>query len=104
MLQNFNRERVSERLVHANSSGAYGTFTTTHDIVLYTKANIINKVGKTTGTFVRFWTVGGERGGANTVRDPRGFAVRCFTEKGNWDLMVDNMPIFIAKDPIVIVL
>lgn len=99
-LQHFNRERIPERVVHAKGSGAYGTFTVTHDITAYTKAKLFAAVGKQTETFVRFSTVGGERGSADTERDPRGFAIRFYTEEGNWDLAGNNTPMFFIKDPI----
>ena len=99
-LQHFNRERIPERVVHAKGSGAYGTFTVTHDISKYTQARLFAAVGKTTETFVRFSTVGGEKGSADTERDPRGFAVRFYTEDGNWDLVGNNTPMFFIKDPI----
>ncbi len=99
-LQHFNRERIPERVVHAKGSGAYGTFTVTHDITNYTKAKLFAELGKQTETFVRFSTVGGERGSADTERDPRGFAVRFYTEEGNWDLAGNNTPMFFIKDPI----
>ncbi|WP_280153701.1 catalase [Piscinibacter sp. XHJ-5] len=99
-LQHFNRERIPERVVHAKGSGAYGTFTVTHDIRKYTKARLFERIGKKTDTFVRFSTVGGERGSADTERDPRGFAVRFYTEEGNWDLAGNNTPMFFIKDPI----
>ncbi|SFU78248.1 catalase [Pseudoduganella namucuonensis] len=99
-LQHFNRERIPERVVHAKGSGAYGTFTVTHDISRHTKARLFSAIGKQTETFVRFSTVGGERGSADTERDPRGFAVRFYTEEGNWDLVGNNTPMFFIKDPI----
>ena len=99
-LQHFNRERIPERVVHAKGSGAYGTFTVTHDISHFTKAKLFAQIGKQTETFVRFSTVGGERGSADTERDPRGFAVRFYTEEGNWDLAGNNTPMFFIKDPI----
>jgi catalase len=99
-LQHFNRERIPERVVHAKGSGAYGTFTVTHDISRYTKAKLFAEVGKKTDTFVRFSTVGGEKGSADTERDPRGFAVRFYTEEGNWDLVGNNTPMFFIKDGI----
>jgi catalase len=99
-LQHFNRERIPERVVHAKGSGAYGTFTVTHDITKYTKAKLFQEVGKKTETFARFSTVGGERGSADTERDPRGFAVRFYTEEGNWDLTGNNTPMFFIKDAI----
>jgi catalase len=99
-LQHFNRERIPERVVHAKGSGAHGTFTVTHDISAYTKAKLFSRIGKTTDTFVRFSTVGGERGSADTERDPRGFAIRFYTEDGNWDLVGNNTPMFFIKDPV----
>lgn len=99
-LQHFNRERIPERVVHAKGSGAHGTFTVTHDITQYTTAKLFSAIGKQTETFVRFSTVGGERGSADTERDPRGFAIRFYTEEGNWDLAGNNTPVFFIKDPI----
>jgi len=99
-LQHFNRERIPERVVHAKGSGAYGSFIVTHDITRYTKAKLFSTIGKSTETFVRFSTVGGERGSADTERDPRGFAIRFYTEEGNWDLAGNNTPMFFIKDPI----
>ncbi|MBA2660941.1 MAG: catalase [Bradymonadaceae bacterium] len=98
-IQRFNRERVPERVVHANGSGAYGTFTVTHDISRYTRAAVFSKVGKKTETVVRFSTVAGERGAADAERDPRGFAMKFYTEEGNWDLVCNNTPIFFVRDP-----
>ena len=99
-LQHFNRERIPERVVHAKGSGAYGTFTVTGDISRFTKAKLLEKVGKTTEVFVRFSTVGGEKGSADTERDPRGFAMKFYTEEGNWDLVGNNTPMFFIRDPI----
>lgn len=99
-LQHFNRERIPERVVHAKGSGAYGTFAVTHDITGHTHARLFAAVGKVTPVFVRFSTVGGERGSADTERDPRGFAVRFYTEEGNWDLVGNNTPMFFIKDPV----
>jgi len=99
-LQHFNRERIPERVVHAKGSGAYGTFTVTHDIGRFTKARLFSAIGKQTETFVRFSTVGGEKGSADTERDPRGFALRFYTEDGNWDLVGNNTPMFFIKDAI----
>ncbi len=99
-LQHFNRERIPERVVHAKGSGAFGTFTVTHDISRLTTARLFEAIGKRTEAFVRFSTVGGERGSADTERDPRGFAVRFYTEDGNWDLAGNNTPMFFIKDPI----
>lgn len=98
-MAHFNRERIPERVVHAKGSGAYGTFTVTNDISQYTRAKIFNKVGKQTKVFLRFSTVGGEKGSADTERDPRGFAMKYYTEDGNWDLVGNNTPIFFIKDP-----
>jgi len=99
-LQHFNRERIPERVVHAKGSGAYGTFTVTHDLRPYTKAKLFSGIGKQTPVFLRFSTVGGEKGSADTERDPRGFALRFYTEEGNWDLVGNNTPVFFLKDPI----
>jgi len=99
-LQHFNRERIPERVVHAKGSGAYGSFTVTHDIRHLTAAKLFGEVGKKTDTFLRFSTVGGEKGSADTERDPRGFALRFYTEEGNWDLVGNNTPVFFIKDPI----
>lgn len=98
-LAQFNRERIPERIVHAKGSGAYGTFTVTHDITQYTCAQIFSKIGKQTRLFVRWSTVGGEKGSADTERDPRGFAIKFYTEEGNWDLTGNNTPVFFIKDP-----
>jgi catalase len=98
-MAHFNRERIPERVVHAKGSGAYGSFTVTHDISQYTRAKMFSKVGKKTRVFLRFSTVGGERGSADTERDPRGFALKFYTEDGNWDLVGNNTPIFFIKDP-----
>jgi catalase len=98
-MAHFNRERIPERVVHAKGAGAYGTFTVTHDITAYTRAKLFNQVGKQTRVFVRFSTVGGEKGSADTERDPRGFAVKFYTEDGNWDLVGNNTPVFFVKDP-----
>ena len=94
----FNRERIPERIVHAKGSGAYGTLTITNDITKYTKAKIF-EVGKKTDCFLRFSTVAGERGAADAERDVRGFAVKFYTEEGNWDLVGNNTPIFFIRDP-----
>jgi len=98
-MAHFNRERIPERVVHAKGSGAFGTFTVTSDITKYTRAKLFNQVGKQTRMFIRFSTVGGEKGSADTERDPRGFAVKFYTEEGNWDLVGNNTPIFFIKDP-----
>ena len=98
-LSHFNRERIPERVVHAKGTGAYGTFTVTGNITKYTKARLFSKVGNKCRVFVRFSTVGGEKGSADTERDPRGFAVKFYTEDGNWDLVGNNTPVFFIKDP-----
>lgn len=98
-MAHFNRERIPERVVHAKGTGAFGTFTVTHDITQYTKAKLFSKIGKQTKLFVRFSIVGGEKGGADSERDPRGFAVKFYTEDGNWDLAGNNTPVFFIKDP-----
>jgi len=99
-MAHFNRERVPERVVHAKGAGAYGTFKVTGDISRYTRAKIFSKVGKTCEIFVRFSTVAGELGSADTARDPRGFAVKFYTEEGNWDMVGNNTPVFFIKDPL----
>lgn len=98
-MAHFNRERIPERVVHAKGSGAFGTFTVTHDITKFTKAKLFNEIGKETRVLLRFSTVGGEKGSADTERDPRGFALKFYTEDGNWDLVGNNTPIFFIKDP-----
>ena len=95
----FNRERIPERVVHAKGAGAYGTLTITGDITQYTRAKIFSEIGKKTECFVRFSTVGGESGSADTARDPRGFAMKFYTEEGNWDLVGNNTPVFFIRDP-----
>ena len=97
-LAHFVRERIPERIVHAKGSGAYGKFTVTHDISQYTKAKLFSKVGNECRLFARFSTVGGEKGSADTERDPRGFALKFYTEDGNWDLVGNNTPVFFIKD------
>ena len=83
-MAHFNRERIPERVVHAKGSGAFGTFTVTNDITKYTKAKLFGKVGNECRTLLRFSTVGGEKGSADSERDPRGFALKFYTEEGNW--------------------
>ena len=95
----FNRERVPERVVHAKGSGAYGTFTVTNDVTRYTRARIFSEVGKQTDCLLRFSTVAGERGAADAERDVRGFAVKFYTEDGNWDMVGNNTPVFFVRDP-----
>jgi catalase len=86
-LAHFDREVIPERRMHAKGWGAYGSFTTTHDITKYTKAAIFSKIGKQTPMFVRFSTVAGERGAADAERDIRGTALKFYTEEGNWDIV-----------------
>ena len=97
-LAHFNRERIPERVVHAKAAGAHGVFTVTKDITKYTKAKIFSDVGKKTEMFGRFSTVAGEKGSADTVRDVRGFALKFYTEEGNWDLVGNNTPVFFIRD------
>jgi catalase len=97
-LAHFNRERIPERVVHAKGTGAFGTFTVTGNISKYTKAKLFSKTGNKCRVLVRFSTVGGEKGSADTERDPRGFAVKFYTEEGNWDLVGNNTPVFFIKD------
>ncbi|MBF0456667.1 MAG: catalase [Nitrospirae bacterium] len=99
-LAHFDREVIPERRMHAKGSGAYGTFTVTNDITKYTKAKIFSKIGKKTELFVRFSTVAGERGAADAERDIRGFAVKFYTEEGNWDIVGNNTPVFFLRDPL----
>jgi catalase len=99
-LAHFNRERIPERVVHAKGSAAYGTLTITHDITKYSKAKLFSKVGKQTEVFLRFSTVAGERGAADAERDVRGFALKFYTEEGNWDLVGNNTPVFFIRDPL----
>lgn len=99
-MANFNRERIPERVVHAKGAGAYGTLTVTHDITRYTKAKLFSEIGKQTEILIRFSTVAGEKGSADTVRDVRGFAVKFYTEEGNWDLVGNNTPVFFVRDPL----
>jgi catalase len=100
-LAHFDRERIPERVVHAKGAGAFGYLEVTHDITKYTKAAPFAFVGKRTDLAIRFSTVGGESGSADTARDPRGFAVKMYTEDGNWDLVGNNTPIFFIRDPIL---
>lgn len=100
-LAHFNRERVPERVVHAKGTGAHGTFVVTNnELSKYTRAAFLSEAGKETPVFVRFSTVAGENGSADTVRDPRGFAVKFYTEEGNYDLVGNNTPVFFIRDAI----
>jgi catalase len=99
-IAHFDREVIPERRMHAKGSAAYGTFTVTHDITKYTKAKLFSTIGKKTDVFLRFSTVAGERGAADAERDIRGFAVKFYTEEGNWDVVGNNTPVFFMRDPL----
>ncbi len=99
-LAQFDREVIPERRMHAKGAGAFGTFTVTQDITRYTRAKIFSEIGKQTPMFVRFSTVAGERGAADAERDIRGFAMKFYTEEGNWDLVGNNTPVFFIRDPL----
>jgi catalase len=99
-LAHFDRERIPERVVHAKGAGAHGYFEVTHDVTKFTRAKFLSEVGKRSEVFVRFSTVGGERGSADSERDPRGFAVKFYTDEGNYDLVGNNTPVFFIRDPI----
>ena len=99
-LAHFDREVIPERRMHAKGSGAYGTFTVTHDITQYTRAKLFSQIGKKTELFSRMSTVAGERGAADAERDIRGFALKFYTEEGNWDLVGNNTPVFFLRDPL----
>jgi catalase len=99
-LAHFDREVIPERRMHAKGSGAYGTFTVTHDVTKYSKAKLFSDIGKKTLVFLRFSTVAGERGAADAERDIRGFAVKFYTEEGNWDVVGNNTPVFFFRDPL----
>lgn len=99
-LAHFDREVIPERRMHAKGSGAFGTFTVTNDVTRYTKARLFAAIGKRTEVFVRFSTVAGERGAADAERDIRGFAIKFYTEQGNWDLVGNNTPVFFLRDPL----
>jgi catalase len=99
-LAHFDREVIPERRMHAKGSGAFGQFTTTHDVTKYTCASLFSEVGKKTDVFVRFSTVAGERGAADAERDIRGFAIKFYTDEGNWDLVGNNTPVFFIRDPL----
>jgi catalase len=99
-LAHFNRERIPERVVHAHGTGAYGEFTLTRDLSNYTRAKFLQGVGQKTPIFLRFSTVGGGQDSSDYARDPRGFAVKFYTEEGNWDMVGNNTPVFFLRDPI----
>jgi catalase len=96
-LAHFDREVIPERRMHAKGSGAFGIFTVTHDITRFTRAKIFSDVGKETEMFARFSTVAGERGAADAERDIRGFAMKFYTEEGNWDMVGNNTPVFFSQ-------
>ena len=97
-MQHFNRERVPERVVHAKGSGAHGFFEVTEDVTWFTRASFLSEIGKRTPMFARFSTVAGEQGFADTVRDPRGFALKFCTDEGNFDMVGNNTPVFFVRD------
>jgi len=99
-LAHFDRERIPERVVHAKGAGAYGYFEVTADVTKYTMAKFLSEIGKRTEVFARFSTVGGEKGSADAERDPRGFAVKFYTEEGNYDMVGNNTPVFFIRDPL----
>ncbi|MDP2371026.1 MAG: catalase [Rhodoferax sp.] len=99
-LAHFDREVIPERRMHAKGSGAYGSFTVTHDITRYTRAKLFSQIGKKTELFARFTTVAGERGAADAERDIRGFALKFYTEEGIWDMVGNNTPVFFLRDPL----
>lgn len=99
-MAHFDRERVPERVVHAKGAGAHGVFKVTNDLTKYTRADFLSEVGKETEMLTRFSTVAGELGSADTVRDPRGFSVRFYSEEGNYDIVGNNTPVFFIKDPL----
>ncbi len=99
-LGHFDRERIPERVVHAKGGGAHGYFEVTADVTKYTKAKFLSEIGKRTDVFARFSTVGGERGSADAERDPRGFALKFYTEEGNYDMTGNNTPVFFIRDPL----
>jgi catalase len=99
-MAHFDHEVIPERRMHAKGWGAHGTFTVTHDISRYTKAKIFSEIGKQTPMFARTSTVAGERGAADAERDIRGFAIKFYTEEGNWDIVGNNTPAFFFRDPL----
>jgi catalase len=99
-LAQFNRERVPERIVHAKGGGAYGFFELTEDVSQWCAADFLSEVGRRTAVFARFSAVAGEHGSADSVRDPRGFALKFYTDEGNYDLVGNNTPVFFIRDAI----
>jgi catalase len=97
-LSHFNREKIPERITHAKGAGAFGSFEVTKDLKQFTKAKIFSAIGNKVKVFVRFSNYRGEKGSSDTLRDPRGFAIRFFTEEGNWDIAGNNIPIFYIRD------
>lgn len=100
-LAHFDREVIPERRMHAKGGGAFGKFTVTNDVTRYTRASVFSAIGKETEVFARFSTVAGERGAADAERDIRGFALKFYTEEGNWDLVGNNTPVFFIRDPLL---
>lgn len=98
-LAHFNRERIPERVVHARGAGAYGTFTVTRSLAAYSRAAFLQDVGQETPVFLRFSTVGGGQDSSDYARDPRGFAVKFYTDEGNYDVVGNNTPVFFLNDP-----
>jgi catalase len=98
-LAHFDRERIPERVVHAKGAGALGYFEASRDMSEYTRAHLFGAAGRRTPVLVRFSTVGGEKGSADAERDPRGFAIKFYTEEGNYDLVGNNTPVFFIRDP-----
>jgi catalase len=99
-LAHFDRERIPERVVHAKGAGAHGYFEVAADLTQYTRADFLSKIGKKTDLFIRMSTVGGEKGSADTARDPRGFAIKFYTDEGNYDMVGNNTPVFFIRDTI----
>src|ERR1700758_5357484 len=99
-LAHFDRERIPERVVHAKGSGAHGYFEVLADVTRWTKARFLSSIGQRTDIFIRLSTVAGEKGSADTLRDPRGFAIKCYTDDGNYDLVGNNTPVFFIRDPL----
>ncbi|KAI8597344.1 catalase [Dissophora ornata] len=99
-LSHFDRERIPERVVHAKGAGAHGHFEVTSDLSKLTCAQFLQTLGTKTPVFARFSTVGGEKGSSDSARDPRGFAVKFYTEEGNWDMVGNNTPVFFIRDPL----
>jgi len=97
-ITHFDHERIPERIVHARGSAAHGFFECTRAVPEFTRASLLAEAGKQTPVFVRFSTVIGERGSTDTPRDVRGFAVKFYTDEGNWDLVGNNIPVFFIQD------